>query len=63
MTDKQTMSKVEVLADLEPIVDKLMVTHEAKRPLWFPAELLAPPAGEDPDAHLRRLRERARGSA
>ena len=52
------MSKVEVLADLESIVDKLMVVHEAKRPLWFPAELLAPPAGTDPDAHIRQLRER-----
>jgi len=55
------MSKVEVLADLEPIVDGLMATHEAKRPLWFPSELLAPAPGTDPDAHIRALRERARG--
>jgi len=29
--------------------------------LWFPAELLEAPPGEDPDHHLRALRERARG--
>jgi len=40
----ETLAKVEVLADLEPVVDDLMVAHEAKRPLWFPNELLAPPA-------------------
>ena len=38
-----------------------MASHEAKRVLWFPAELLEPPPGEDPDHHLKALRERARG--
>jgi acyl-[acyl-carrier-protein] desaturase len=35
--------------------------HEAKRVLWFPSELLAPPPDTDPDAHVKELRERARG--
>jgi acyl-[acyl-carrier-protein] desaturase len=39
----------------------LMATHEAKRVLWFPSELLAPPPDTDPDAHVRALRERAEG--
>ena len=56
-----TLAKVEVLGDLEPIVHELMVTHEAKRVLWFPSELLAPPPDEDPDHHVRDLRERASG--
>ena len=59
--EEETLSKIEVLADLEPVVADLMAAHEAKRVLWFPAELLEPPPGEDPDHHLRALRERARG--
>ena len=39
---KETLAKVEVLADLENDVDELMTAHEAKRVLWFPSELLAP---------------------
>src|SRR5687767_5939665 len=57
----ETLAKVEVLADLEPLVKELMVTHEAKRILWFPSELLAPAPDTDPDHHIRELRERARG--
>jgi acyl-[acyl-carrier-protein] desaturase len=38
-----------------------MEVHEAKRVLWFPSELLAPPPDVDPDAHVQELRERARG--
>ena len=57
----ETLAKVEVLADLEPVVADLMTTHEAKRILWFPSEILAPPPDTDPDHHLRELRERARG--
>ena len=53
--------KVEVLRDLEPLVHELMVDHEAKRELWFPSELLAPAAGEDPEEHRRTLRERVAG--
>ena len=56
-----TLAKVEVLADLEPVVHDLMVTHEAKRILWFPSELLAPEPDTDPDAWVKELRERARG--
>jgi len=59
--EEETLSKIEVLADLEPVVSELMTAHEAKRVLWFPAELLEAPPGEDPDHHLRSLRERARG--
>jgi len=56
-----TLAKVEVLADLEPLVHDLMEVHEAKRILWFPSELLAPAPDTDPDAYVRELRERARG--
>ncbi|GAC1456489.1 MAG: hypothetical protein PVSMB1_06180 [Gemmatimonadaceae bacterium] len=59
--EEETLSKIEVLSDLEPLVTELMTAHEAKRVLWFPAELLEPPPGEDPDRHLKALRERARG--
>src|SRR5688572_16072591 len=57
----ETLAKVEVLADLEPLVKELMVAHEAKRILWFPSELLAPAPDTDPDHHIRELRERAAG--
>jgi acyl-[acyl-carrier-protein] desaturase len=59
--DAETLAKVEVLADLEGDVEQLMTAHEAKRILWFPSELLAPPPDTDPDAHVASLRERARG--
>lgn len=57
----ETHAKVEVLADLEPDVVELMQSHEAKRVLWFPSELLAPPPDTDPDRYVSELRERARG--
>jgi acyl-[acyl-carrier-protein] desaturase len=57
----ETLAKVEVLADLEPVVHELMDAHEAKRVLWFPSELLEPPPDTDPDHHLRELRKRAEG--
>jgi acyl-[acyl-carrier-protein] desaturase len=56
-----TLAKVEVLADLEDVVHELMERHEAKRVLWFPSELLSPPADTDPDHHIRELRTRASG--
>ena len=59
--EADTLAKVEVLGDLEQVVRDLMVTHEAKRVLWFPSELLAPPPEEDPDRHVKALRERAEG--
>ena len=55
----ETLARVEVLADLEEVVHELMVQHEAKRILWFPSELLAPPPETDPLEHLRTLRELA----
>lgn len=53
--------KVEVLRDLEPIVHQMRADHEAKRELWFPSDLLAPPADEDPEAWRRTLRARVAG--
>ena len=44
--EEETLSKIEVLSDLEPLVVELMASHEAKRVLWFPAELLEAPPGE-----------------
>jgi acyl-[acyl-carrier protein] desaturase len=58
---KQTLAKIEVLADLESLVVRLMEVHEAKRVLWLPSELLQPPPDTDPEKHVRTLRERARG--
>jgi acyl-[acyl-carrier-protein] desaturase len=60
-TDYETHAKMEVLADLEPLVHTLMQAHEAKRILWFPSELLGPPPDTDPDAHVEALRKRALG--
>ncbi|MEO7965700.1 MAG: acyl-ACP desaturase, partial [Gemmatimonadaceae bacterium] len=57
----ETLAKVEVLADLEPDVVELMQSHEAKRVLWFPSELLAPEPDTDPDKYVSQLRERALG--
>ncbi|MBY0491703.1 MAG: acyl-ACP desaturase [Gemmatimonadaceae bacterium] len=59
--DNETLAKVEVLADLESDVHELMESHESKRILWFPSELLAAPPETDPDAHVKGLRERSRG--
>ena len=59
--EAELLAKVEVLADLEPEVNVLMEQHEAKRILWFPSELLAPPPDTDPDAFIKQLQERARG--
>ena len=58
---KETLAKVEVLADLEAVVHRLMEVHETKRVLWLPSELLKPPPDTDPDRHVRELRQRARG--
>jgi acyl-[acyl-carrier-protein] desaturase len=59
--ESETLAKVEVLSDLEEVVHQLMITHEAKRVLWFPSELLAAAPDTDPDHHLRELRERSSG--
>jgi acyl-[acyl-carrier-protein] desaturase len=61
VTEFETRAKVEVLADLEPLVDELTASHEAKRPLWFPSEILGAPPDTDPDAHVVALRRRVEG--
>lgn len=53
--------KIEVLRDLEAKVLEMMRAHEAKRPLWFPQDLLSPAPGTCPDTHLAELRQRADG--
>ena len=45
-TARRMMTKIEVLRDLESKVAELMAAHEAKRPLWFPADLLDAKPGE-----------------
>ena len=57
----ELLAKVEVLSDLEPLVDELMVSHESKRVLWFPSELLAPAPDTDPDVYVQELRARSKG--
>lgn len=59
--ERRMARKVEVLRDLEPLVHEWMAEHEAKRELWFPAELLAPEPGTDPEEHRRTLTERVKG--
>jgi acyl-[acyl-carrier-protein] desaturase len=59
--EAETLARVEVLSDLEPVVHELMVEHERKRILWFPSELLAPPPDTDPDHYVSELRKRAEG--
>ena len=57
----ELLAKVDVLADLEPLVDELMVAHESKRVLWYPSELLAAAPDTDPDVFVKALRERSKG--
>jgi acyl-[acyl-carrier-protein] desaturase len=59
--EHELLARVEVLADLEPLVDELMTTHESKRILWFPSELLAPAPDTDPEVYVRSLRARCEG--
>jgi acyl-[acyl-carrier-protein] desaturase len=58
---RELYSKLEVLQDLEEKVRELMETHERKRELWFPSDLLGPAPDEDPDAHFAELRAQADG--
>jgi acyl-[acyl-carrier-protein] desaturase len=53
--------KVEVLKDLEGRVRELMESHERKREVWFPSELLEAPQGEDEEEFRVRLRHQAEG--
>lgn len=57
----ELLAKVEVLSDLKSLVDELMVSHESKRVLWYPSELLAPAPDTDPDVYIAQLRERSKG--
>jgi acyl-[acyl-carrier-protein] desaturase len=58
---RELYTKLEVLQDLEARVRELMESHERKRELWFPEDLLGPAPGESPDRHLATLREQASG--
>ena len=56
---RQLLTKVEVLRDPEAKVAELMAAHEAKRPLWFPADLLDAQPGESQEEHEKGLKARA----
>jgi acyl-[acyl-carrier-protein] desaturase len=56
---RELLSKVEVLKDLEAIVREMMATHERKRVLWMPSDLLGLAEGDCSETHLRNLRARA----
>lgn len=58
---RELLSKVEVLRDLDTKVREMMAMHEAKRELWFPADLLGPKPDSSPDEHIAQLRKRAAG--
>jgi acyl-[acyl-carrier-protein] desaturase len=58
---RELCSKLEVLQDLEPKVRELMETHERKRELWYPTDLLGPGPDECPDTHMAQLRAQAAG--
>lgn len=54
-------SQLEVLRDLEPVVGELIQSHESKRRLWWPSDLLGIADSESPDLEVAGIRERARG--
>jgi len=60
-TARDIIAKFEVLRDFESTVRDLMAAHEAKRPLWFPHDLIGPGPDESVDDHLKRARRRADG--
>ena len=51
--------KVEVLKDLEGRVRELMESHERKRDVWFPSDLLEAPPDTCPDEFRTKLRTQA----
>lgn len=59
---KETQNKAEVLAELEPIVDKLMEKHKKRRKMWFPSDFIPSDEKMDDNQHriLAKLRDRAR---
>src|ERR671923_1318116 len=60
-SEREIHAKLEVLRDLEERVKELMDAHERKREVWYPADLLGPAAGADPEQHLANLRTQAEG--
>lgn len=59
--DLDLLARIEVLADLEPIVDTLIAQHESKRELWFPSDLFGEQEEENPESWLTTIRKRAAG--
>ena len=53
--------QLEIMNDLEPVVAALLSSHESKRRLWWPSDLLGAHETDDPDRVFAELRERARG--
>ncbi|HRI16766.1 MAG TPA: acyl-ACP desaturase [Verrucomicrobiota bacterium] len=54
-------ARLEVLADLNPLVELLMEDHESKRELWFPSDLFSDEEQADPEAWIRSIRKLAAG--
>jgi acyl-[acyl-carrier-protein] desaturase len=54
-------SKIEVLNDLESEVEVLIESHERKRDLWYPSDLLSPEPDTCADEFLQTLRAQADG--
>jgi acyl-[acyl-carrier-protein] desaturase len=59
--EHEVASKIEVLNDLEAEVGVLMESHERKRELWYPSDLLSAQPESSPDEFVRRLRAQAQG--
>ena len=59
--EHEVASKVEVLNDLEGDVGVLMESHERKRELWFPSELLGPSRTSAPTSSSSSCVPRPRG--
>jgi acyl-[acyl-carrier-protein] desaturase len=61
LSQEQIRARLQVLAEIEPIAMSAMAHHEARRPLWLAADLMAPADDVDPYQWTESLRERARG--
>jgi len=59
--ERDLAAKMEVLRDMEDRVRELMESHERKRELWYPSELLAAEPDTCPDEFVSRLRAQAEG--
>jgi acyl-[acyl-carrier protein] desaturase len=60
-TERDLAAKMEVLRDMEDRVREMMETHERKREVWYPSELLRAEPDTCPDEFVRRLRAQADG--